>query len=49
MSSSALPEDSRNGKDFTQRFASIARALGALPDETVIDGEVISYGADGRR
>jgi bifunctional non-homologous end joining protein LigD len=39
---------SRNGKDFTQRFASIARALEALPDETVVDGEIVAYGADGR-
>jgi DNA ligase D-like protein (predicted ligase) len=39
---------SRNGKDFTSRFASIARALEALPDETVIDGEIIAYDTDGR-
>jgi bifunctional non-homologous end joining protein LigD len=39
---------SRNGKDFTRRFASIARALEALPDETVIDGEILAYGEDGR-
>jgi ATP dependent DNA ligase domain len=39
---------SRNGKDFTRRFASIARALDALPDETVIDGEIIAYDTDGR-
>jgi hypothetical protein len=28
---------SRNGKDFSQRFVSIARTLEALPDDTVID------------
>jgi DNA ligase D-like protein (predicted ligase) len=39
---------SRNGKDFTRRFASIAHALEAFPDDTVIDGEIIAYGADGR-
>jgi ATP-dependent DNA ligase len=39
---------SRNGKDFTKRFASIARALEALPDDTVIDCEIVAYGADGR-
>ena len=33
---------SRNGKDFTKRFASIARAMEALPDDTVIDGEIIA-------
>ncbi len=39
---------SRNGRDFTARFASIARALEALPGETVIDGEIIAYDAEGR-
>ena len=39
---------SRNRKNFTERFASIARALESLPDETVIDGEIVAYGADGR-
>jgi len=39
---------SRNGKDFTKRFASIARALEALPDDTAIDGEIVAYGEDGR-
>ena len=39
---------SRNGKDFTARFASIARALEALPDETLIHGKIVAYGADGQ-
>jgi ATP-dependent DNA ligase len=39
---------SRNGKDFTRWFASVARALEALPDDTVVDGEIIAYDTDGR-
>jgi bifunctional non-homologous end joining protein LigD len=39
---------SRNGKDFTARFSSIAKALEGLPNDTVIDGEIVAYGADGR-
>jgi hypothetical protein len=30
------------------RFASIAGALEALPDETMVDGEIIAYGDDVR-
>ena len=33
---------SRNGKDFTKRFAAIAVALERLPDDTVIDCEIIA-------
>ena len=38
---------SRNGKDFPKRFATITMALEKLPDETVIDGEIIIYDGDG--
>src|SRR6266446_125614 len=33
---------SRNGKDFSQRFAELVRQLEPLPDETVIDGEIFA-------
>ena len=33
---------SRNDNDFASRYPSIAKALKAMPDETVIDGEVVA-------
>src|SRR5205823_9276484 len=39
---------SRNNKDFTGRYPAIVRGLAKLPNETVIDGELIALGADGR-
>ena len=39
---------SRNGKDFSGRFSSVTRALQALPDETLIDGEVVAVDDKGR-
>jgi ATP-dependent DNA ligase len=33
---------SRNGKDFSGRFPSVTRALDALPDQTLIDGDVVA-------
>lgn len=39
---------SRNGKDFSHRFSSLARALKPLSDETVVDGEVVALDANGR-
>ena len=39
---------SRNDNDFSLRYTSIAKALAKLPHETVIDGEVVALGQDGR-
>jgi ATP-dependent DNA ligase len=40
---------SRNGHDFTERFASIAQVLHELPAKTaMLDGEVVTSDADGR-
>src|SRR3982750_4780584 len=39
---------SRNDNDFSIRFADVMKGLAKLPDETVIDGEVIALDDDGR-
>ena len=39
---------SRNANDFTKRYPGVMRGLANLPDETVIDGEVVALDADGR-
>jgi bifunctional non-homologous end joining protein LigD len=39
---------SRNDKDFTTRYPAISSALGFLPDETVVDGEVVALDGEGR-
>ena len=39
---------SRNDNDFNIRYPGIVRALASMPDESVIDGEVVALDADGR-
>jgi bifunctional non-homologous end joining protein LigD len=39
---------SRNDNDFSVRYSAIAKALQAMPEETVIDGEIVALDEDGR-
>jgi ATP-dependent DNA ligase len=39
---------SRNDNDFTSKYPLVAKGLAALPDETVIDGELVAFDASGR-
>src|SRR5688572_27831866 len=39
---------SRNDNDFNIRYSGVLKGLAKLPDETVIDGEVIAIDDDGR-
>jgi bifunctional non-homologous end joining protein LigD len=39
---------SRNQKDFTRRFPSVAKAIGELSSDTVIDGEIVALDPAGK-
>jgi DNA ligase D-like protein (predicted ligase) len=39
---------SRNDNDFSTRYPAVAKALGTLPDNTVIDGEIVAFDHEGR-
>ena len=38
----------RNDNDFSRRYPTIVKALTALPDETVMDGEVVALDETGK-
>lgn len=39
---------SRNDNDFSDRYASVMPGLARLPNETVVDGELVAFDDDGR-
>ena len=39
---------SRNDNDFNARYPAVVNALGKLPDNTVIDGDVVAFDEEGR-
>jgi DNA ligase D-like protein (predicted ligase) len=39
---------SRNNKDFAVRYSAVVAALARLPEDTVIDGEVVAFDEDGK-
>jgi DNA ligase D-like protein (predicted ligase) len=39
---------SRNDNDFSRRYPMVVKALAALPDETIIDGEVVALDETGK-
>ena len=39
---------SRNDNDFNARYPAVVEALAKLPDNTVVDGEVVAFDSEGR-
>jgi ATP-dependent DNA ligase len=39
---------SRNDKDFNNRYPEVVNSLAGMPDETVIDGEIVALDSAGR-
>src|SRR4051794_7487289 len=39
---------SRNDNDFSLRYPTLVKALRPVPDDTVLDGEVVALDGDGR-
>src|SRR3954470_23081350 len=39
---------SRNDNDFTVRYPAVVKALAKLPDNTVVDGEIVAFDQEGR-
>lgn len=39
---------SRNDNDFSVRYQHVLRGLAGLPDETIVDGEIVALDAEGR-
>src|SRR3954463_5779049 len=39
---------SRNNNDFNRRYPEVVRALGGLPQNTVVDGEIVAFDQEGR-
>ena len=39
---------SRNQKNFARRFPTVLKALAGLPDDTIIDGEVVALDENGK-